>query len=71
VSARELRELLIDSGNENIEQTNLWVKGKGTSICCVLKTIRANPDRGGFGASKKNDTGVKILILRDKKRDFF
>ena len=57
---RELRELLIDSGIENIEQTNLCVKEKDTTICCMLNAIRTNPDRVGFRASKKIDTGVKI-----------
>jgi len=32
----ELNALLNDPGSENIEQSNLCVKGKETTICCML-----------------------------------
>ncbi len=65
---RELSELLIATGNENIEQTSLCVKGKDTTTYCVLSEIEINPDRVGFPGAKKNYRERYIDILPANRR---
>ena len=45
---RELDQMLIVPEDENIEQTDLCVKEKDTTICCISGQNYANPDIEGF-----------------------